>query len=333
MSNELHPLLSAQREKAKKLFKRICLPEALSDERTTYAVKYIIENALAYPIIIGKKEVAAAKGIDLSKCEVFDPEEYDMSEFVQYYQNKRREKEGKTDEEVKQLLLSDANTFGMLLVATGRADGLVSGAMSSTAKVLSPAFRLLGTDPNTSIVSSIFLMITNKTNYGSGGVLAFGDCAVNPDPNAEQLAEIAISSAETFAEMTETDPKVAMLSFSTYGSGRSDSATKVSEAFKLAQSKRPDLLIDGELQADAAIEESVADLKAPSSKVAGHANVLIFPNLDAGNIGYKLAQRFGDMHAIGPILQGIAKPVNDLSRGCNGQDIVQMVCITSLQVI
>ena len=228
--------------------------------------------------------------------------------------------------------MTDATYVGTMMVKMGDADGLVSGACHSTANTLRPALQILKTAPGTKLVSAFFIMCTNTPEYGDDGTLLFADCGLNINPNAEELSEIALASAESWkAFMPGLEPKVAMLSFSTMGSAKGDVPAKVQQATELANEKNPELALDGDLQLDAALVQSVADLKAPQSKVAGKANVLVFPDLESGNIGYKLVQRFGGAQAYGPILQGIAKPVNDLSRGCSADDIVGVVAITAVQ--
>ena len=242
-----------------------------------------------------------------------------------------RAKKGVTIEQAREQM-NDATYFGTMMVKMGDADGLVSGACHSTANTLRPALQILKTAPGTKLVSAFFIMCTKTPEYGAEGTLMFADCGLNIDPNADELSEIAIASAASWkAFMGDVEPKVAMLSFSTKGSAKGEVPEKVQEATKLANEKAPELALDGDLQLDAALVQSVADLKAPDSEVAGHANILVFPDLEAGNIGYKLVQRFGGAEAYGPILQGIAKPVNDLSRGCSADDIVGVVAITAVQ--
>ena len=237
-----------------------------------------------------------------------------------------------TIEQAKEITLNPVY-FGMLMVKDEdtKADGLVSGAAHSTADTLRPALQILKTAPDTKLVSAFFVMVVPNCEYGSNGTFIFGDAGLNANPNPEELSEIAISSSKSFKQLVGEEPKVAMLSYSTYGSAKSALVDKMQEATKLAKEKAPELKLDGELQLDAAIVDSVAKSKAPSSDVAGSANVLIFPNLDAGNIGYKLTQRLAKAEAYGPILQGIAKPVNDLSRGCSAEDIAGVVAITAIQ--
>ena len=236
-----------------------------------------------------------------------------------------------TPEQARELATGDTLYYGALMVKSGDADGMVAGAINSTGNVLRPALQIIKTAPGISVVSGAFIMEVPDQQYGDHGVLIFGDCAVIPDPTADELAAIAIASAQTGKQLTGMDPKVAMLSFSTKGSAKHDDVTKVQQATAKVHELAPDLVCDGELQADAALVESVGALKAPGSTVAGHANVLIFPDLQAGNIGYKLVQRFAGASAVGPIVQGLAKPVNDLSRGCSVEDIVGVVAITAVK--
>ena len=243
-----------------------------------------------------------------------------------------RKAKGMTEEEAARKA-KDPLYLGCLMIKAGDADGEIAGARGTTADTIRPAFQILKTKPGVGIVSGAFLMITPAKHLGENGILVFADCAVNPCPNATELAQIAISTAETARSLAGIEPKVAMLSFSTKGSAKHELIDKVTEALRIAKELAPDLAIDGELQADAALIPSVAEKKAPGSNVAGQANVLVFPDLQAGNIGYKLVERFSGADAIGPILQGIAAPVNDLSRGCKVQDIVQMVVITANQAI
>ena len=235
-----------------------------------------------------------------------------------------------TIEKAKEFML-DNIYFGMMMVKNGDADGLVSGAAHSTADTLRPALQILKTKPGTKLVSTFNLMIVPNCEYGNNGVFIFSDCGLNPKPNSDELSEIAISSAESYKQLVCDIPKVAMLSYSTYRSASSEDVDKIREATKLAKEKAPDLLIDGEMQLDSAIVPSVGKSKAPGSNVAGKANILIFPDLNAGNIGYKLVERLAKAEAYGPVCQGMAKPVNDLSRGCKAEDIVGVVAITALQ--
>ena len=314
--------------------KRIVLPET-EDERTYRAVAKAIEEDIADIILIGKADVVAEKekeyGVDLSKATVIDPEKSDK---LQSYIDKLvelRKKKGMTPEQAKDTLLNQYIYYGVMMVKMGDADGLVSGACHSTANTLRPSLQILKTAPGTKLVSAFFLMNVPNCEYGDNGTFAFADCGLNQNPTAEELAAIAGSTAKSFKALTGHDPRVAMLSYSTMGSAKHDDVTKVQEATKIAKEEYPDIALDGEMQLDAAIVPSVGEFKAPGSKVAGHANVLIFPNLDAGNIGYKLVQRLAKAEAYGPMTQGIAAPVNDLSRGCSWEDIVGVIAITAVQ--
>ena len=285
-------------ESAKNNRKKIVLPEG-DEERTLVASQRIKEEGLADVYLVGSEQVIRkAKGMTVEKA-------------------------GK--------IVRDPLYFGTMMVKMGDADGMVSGAVHTTGDLLRPGLQIIKTAPGVSVVSSFFIMMVPGSQYGEGGMLLFSDCAVNPNPNADQLAAIAIATADTAKNLCKMDPKVAMLSFSTMGSADHDLVTKVRVATEKAKELRPDLDIDGELQLDAAIVGKVASQKAPNSKVAGNANVLVFPDLQAGNIGYKLVQRFANAEAIGPVCQGFAKPINDLSRGCSSEDIVNVVAITAVQ--
>ena len=313
--------------------KKIVLPEG-DEERTIVAAEKIQELGLALPILVGDKEVIFSKakdlGVDLSGVEIINPSESSRLEaYVQEFYELRKSK-GMTIEKAEKIV-RDPLYFGTMMVKMDDADGMVSGAVHTTGDLLRPGLQIIKTAPGVSVVSSFFIMMVPGSTYGENGMLLFSDCAVNPNPNAEQLAAIAIATADTAKKLCKIDPKVAMLSFSTMGSADHEMVDKVRKATELAKELRPDLLIDGELQLDAAIVESVAKQKAPNSKVAGKANVLIFPDLQSGNIGYKLVQRFAGAEAIGPMCQGFAKPINDLSRGCNSEDIVNVVVLTAVQ--
>ena len=305
--------------------KTIVLPEG-EDPRTIEAAKKIVEEDLANLVILGDPAQ-----IDVPGVTVIDPATAEQHEAYAAKFAELRAKKGVTIEQAREQM-NDATYFGTMMVKMGDADGLVSGACHSTANTLRPALQILKTAPGTKLVSAFFIMCTKTPEYGADGTLLFADCGLNIDPTADELSEIALASAESWkAFMPGVDPKVAMLSFSTKGSAKGDVPTKVQEATKLANEKNPELALDGDLQLDAALVQSVADLKAPGSTVAGNANILVFPDLEAGNIGYKLVQRFGGAEAYGPVLQGIARPVNDLSRGCSADDIVGVVAITAVQ--
>ena len=321
------------KQKAKKNLKTIVLPEA-TDIRVLKATQKICEEEFAKIVLIGDKEeiskIANENNINIAKANIVDPEK---SEKVNLYANEfyeLRKEKGITLEEAKKIML-DPIYFGVMMVKLNDADGLVSGAIHSTADTLRPALQILKTAPNTKLVSAFFIMNVPNCEYGDNGIFIFGDCGLNVDPNPEELAEIAISSAKSYRQLIEKEPKVAMLSYSTHGSAKSEKVDKVIKATEIAKEKDKELIIDGELQLDSAIIEEVAKIKTPKSEVAGHANTLIFPNLDSGNIGYKLVQRLAKAEAYGPLCQGIAKPVNDLSRGCSAEDIVGVVAITCVQ--
>ena len=317
--------LDRMKAAAKSDKKTIVLPEG-EDPRTIEAAKKIIEEDLANLVILGDPDV-----IDVPGATVIDPRRAEKKDAYAAKFAELRAKKGVTLPEAMEQM-NDATYFGTMMVKMGDADGLVSGACHSTANTLRPALQILKTAPGTKLVSAFFIMCTKTPEYGAEGTLLFADCGLNINPTADELSEIALASAESWkAFMPGVDPKVAMLSFSTKGSAKGDVPTKVQEATKLANEKNPELALDGDLQLDAALVQSVADLKAPGSAVAGNANILVFPDLEAGNIGYKLVQRFGGADAYGPILQGIAKPVNDLSRGCSADDIVGVVAITAVQ--
>ena len=317
--------LQRMKDAAKADKKTIVLPEG-EDPRTIEAAKKIVEEGLANLVILGDPAE-----IDVDGVTVIDPKNAEQHEAYAAKFAELRAKKGVTIEQAREQM-NDATYFGTMMVKMGDADGLVSGACHSTANTLRPALQILKTAPGTKLVSAFFIMCTKTPEYGAEGTLLFADCGLNINPTADELSEIALASAESWkAFMPGVDPKVAMLSFSTKGSAKGDVPTKVQEATKLANEKNPELALDGDLQLDAALVQSVADLKAPGSTVAGNANILVFPDLEAGNIGYKLVQRFGGAEAYGPVLQGIAKPVNDLSRGCSADDIVGVVAITAVQ--
>ncbi len=320
-------------EVAKSNKKTIVLPEGTED-RTLVAVQEIQKQGFAYPVLIGNEdeinEKAKSLDVDLSGVKIIDPEKSDRLEaYVEAFYELRKKK-GMTMEKADKIV-RDPLYFATMMVKLDDADGMVSGAVHTTGDLLRPGLQIIKTAPGVSCVSSFFIMLVPGSKYGENGLLLFSDCAVNPNPNEDQLAAIAIATAETAKNLCKMEPKVAMLSFSTMGSADGELVQKVRKATEIAKELRPDLNIDGEVQLDAAIVEKVAAQKAPNSTVAGKANVLVFPDLQAGNIGYKLVQRFANAEAIGPICQGFAKPINDLSRGCCSDDIVKVVAITAVQ--
>lgn len=315
--------LKSMKAAAKADKKTIVLPEG-EDQRTIDAARTIVSEGIANLVILGDPS-----SIDVEGVQVIDPATAPNRQAYADAFYELRKAKGVTPEQAYEQM-ADATYYGTMMVKLGDADGLVSGACHSTANTLRPALQILKTAPGTKLVSSFFIMCT-PTEYGEGGTLLFADCGLNIAPDADQLSEIAIASAATWKSLIGTEAKVAMLSYSTMGSAGGDTATKVQEATRLAKEKAPELVLDGDLQLDAALEASVGKLKAPDSKVPGQANVLVFPDLAAGNIGYKLVQRFAKAEAYGPVLQGIAAPVNDLSRGCSADDIVGVVAITAVQ--
>lgn len=323
------------KNKAKANKKTVVLPET-TDMRTLTAAAEVISEGIADIILVGKedeiKAKAEAEGLDLAKASFVDPENCDhLNTYIESLCEARKSK-GLLPEDAKEILLSNPLFFGATMVRVGDADGMVAGAINSSANVLRAALQVVKTAPGTEIVSAFMLMDTQAKDMGENGCFVFADCGLNQNPNPEQLAAIASSSAKTFEQLIGATPRVAMLSHSTCGSAKHDDVTKVVEATNIAKEKYPQYLICGELQLDAAIVPEVAASKAPRSEVAGKANVLVFPDLDAGNIGYRLVQRLGGAQAFGPITQGIAKPVNDLSRGCVASDIVGAVAITCVPV-
>lgn len=321
------------KERAKKNIKTIILPET-EDIRVLEATQKILKEGYSNIILIGNEEktlkLAKEHNLNIEGANIIDPiksEKY--NEYVNKFYELRKAK-GITIEQAKEIMQNYVY-FGMMMVKNGDADGLVSGAAHSTADTLRPALQILKTAPNTKLVSAFFLMVVPNCEYGENGTFIFSDAGLNPNPTSDELSEIAISSAKSFEQLVGKEAKVAMLSYSTYGSAKSDLVDKVVEATKLLKEKAPELSADGEMQLDAAIVPEIGMSKAPGSKVAGHANTLIFPDLNAGNIGYKLVQRLGKAEAYGPLCQGIAKPVNDLSRGCSSDDIAGVVAITAVQ--
>lgn len=332
MSNIIEQLISRARSNKQ----RIVLPESL-EERTLTAADKSLADDIADIILIGNPDeihaLAAKLGLQhIDKATIIDPATSELTEEYAQLLFELRKSKGMTIEEAHKKVL-DPLYFGCLIIKSGHADGQISGALSTTGETLRPALQIIKCAPGITCVSGAMLLITNAHEYGEDGVLVMGDVAVTPMPDANQLAQIAVCTAQTAQAVAGIDPKVAMLSFSTKGSAKHDVVDKVVEATRLAHEMAPELQIDGELQADAALVPSVGEKKCPGSPIAGHANVLVAPCLEVGNIGYKLVQRLGGAEAIGPILQGIARPVNDLSRGCSVDDIYKMVAITACQAI
>ena len=320
------------KERARANKKTIVLPESM-DARVIEAASKILEEGFANIVLLGDPEEIAkvAPQFDISGATIIDPKTSEkLEEYVDVLVELRKKK-GMTPEEARNLMTSDYMFYACMMAKCNDADGVVSGACHSTANTLRPALQIIKTKPGTKLVSSFFLMVVPDCECGDNGTFVFSDCGLNQNPTAEELAAIAGSSAESFKLLTGNEARVAMLSYSTMGSAKHDDVTKVQEATRIAKEEYPDLLRDGELQLDAALVASVGNSKAPGSPVAGKANTLIFPNLDAGNIGYKLVQRLAKAEAYGPVCQGIAKPVNDLSRGCFADDIVGVVAITAVQ--
>ena len=321
------------KQRAKQEIKTIVLPEA-TDARILEAAQIIKEEGYAKVILIGNEEdvrkLANEKNIDLGETEIIDPSKSKETERYAKELYELRKAKGMTEEQANQLVLEPVY-YGMMMVKLDEADGLVSGAAHSTSDTLRPALQILKTAPGTKLVSAFFVMVVPDCKYGENGTFIFADSGLNEEPDSEKLSEIAISSSKSFEQLVGKEPKVAMLSYSSYGSAHSASTEKVIEATKLVKEKEPNLLVDGELQLDAAIVPEVAEFKAKGSPLKGEANVLVFPDLGAGNIGYKLVQRLAKAEAYGPLCQGIAKPVNDLSRGCSSEDVAGVVAITAVQ--
>lgn len=321
------------KERARQNLKTIVLAEG-EDIRTLEAADTVLKEGYAKIIILGNtakiQEMAASKGLNLDGAQIIDPETSDKTAgYAEKFYEMRKNK-GMTPE-VAAETVKNTLYFGVMMVNEGEADGMVAGACNSSANVIRPSLQILKTKPGTKLVSAFFIIVVPDCEYGENGTFVFADSGLNEDPDADALSEIAISSAASFQQLVGAEPKVAMLSYSTYGSAKSHLVDKVQEATRLAKEKRPDIKLDGEMQLDAAIVPSVGASKAPESDIAGQANVLVFPDLNAGNIGYKLAQRLAKAEAYGPVLQGIKKPVNDLSRGCSAEDIAGVVAITCVQ--
>ena len=322
------------KEKARSDRKTIVMPET-NDKRTLIAAAHVLQEGIANIIMVGNEEKimdgAGWLEVDLTGVTVIDPNKTDkLDEYVEILYETRKAK-GMTMEKAREILLSDPLTFGVVMVKANDADGMVAGACHATADVLRPSLQILRTAPGVKLVSAFFILDVPDCEYGEHGTFLFADCGLNQDPSSEELAAIADTSAKSFKQLIGAKPIIAMLSHSTKGSAHHALVDKVVKAVEIAHEEYPNLTLDGELQTDAALVPKVAKSKAPDSDVAGKANVLIFPNLDAGNIGYKLVQRLGRAEAYGPMLQGIARPVNDLSRGCSWEDIVGVVALTAVQ--
>ncbi|WP_345241865.1 phosphate acetyltransferase [Pontibacillus salipaludis] len=318
-------LFDSLRDKLSNTTKRIVLPEG-SDERILEAASKLAQEGAVTPVLVGNpdelKQKASDLNLDLGSADILDPNNY--SQFDSMVASFVERRKGKATEEKAREILKDENYFGTMLVYMGEADGLVSGAAHSTADTVRPALQIIKTKPGIKKTSGIFIMVKDEEKY------AFADCAINISPDSQDLAEIALASADT-AKLFDIDPRVAMLSFSTKGSAQSPETEKVTEAVKIAKEQNPELALDGEFQFDAAFVPSVAEKKAPGSELNGDANVFVFPSLEAGNIGYKIAQRMGGFDAVGPVLQGLNQPVNDLSRGCSADDVYKLSLITAAQ--
>ena len=328
-------LIEQIKAKAKSNLKTIVLPESY-DERMLYAAQQVVEQGLAKVVILGNpaeiQAAAAARGVNLAGVELLEPKSSPkLKEYIDAFVELRKAK-GMTPEEAEKTLTAQDNLYyAGMMVRLGDAAGEVAGATSTTGNVLKAAFQTVGSAPGIKTVSSYFFMVTKTPTFGENGIILFADCAVNPNPDAQALAEIAVATARNCKAFLDVDARVAMLSFSTKGSSAHSDIDKVTQAMAIAKQIDPNIQIDGELQADAALLPKVGEKKAPGSPVAGKANVLIFPDLDAGNISYKLVERVAGAEAVGPIIQGLAKPVNDLSRGCSVEDIVNVTAITAVQ--
>ena len=323
-------LLEQIKNKARTDKKTIVLAEG-HDPRTVKAAAIVRDEKIADIVILGNEEQIRSFGEDLTGVKIIDPAKSEwLEDFADTYYEMRKAK-GMTPEKAMELMKTDVLVFGAMMVKKGKVDGMVAGAVNSTSNVIRAAVTVIKMAPGIKYASSCFIMESPYPEFGDNGKMVYGDCGFVIDPDADQLSDIAIATAKTAHDVVDIDPKVAMLSFSTKGSAKHERIDKVVHALNIVKESHPELDIDGEMQLDAAIVPVVAKQKAPGSTVAGHANVLVFPNLESGNIGYKIAQRFGGYMAIGPVMQGLAKPVNDLSRGCVAEDIVAAAAITALQ--
>jgi phosphate acetyltransferase len=334
VGGDMH-LVDQIKAKARTNLQTVVLPEGY-DDRMIQAAGQIVADGLANIVLLGNEQTLQGKadelGVSLEGVTILDPTSAPTLDGYVAELVALREKKGLTAEQARELLTAEDNLFfAAMMVRQGDAGGAVAGAYNTTGDVLRAAFQVIGTAPGMKTVSSVFLMVTKNPEFGENGILLFADCAVNPNPNAQALAEIAVSTARSCKSFLGVDARVGMLSFSTKGSAKHEDADKVLEALAIAKELDPTLQIDGELQADAALLPKVGEKKAPGSPVAGKANTLIFPDLDAGNIGYKLVERVAGAEAVGPIIQGLAKPVNDLSRGCSVDDIISVAAITAVQ--
>ena len=329
-------LIEKIKKSAQKKLRTIVLPES-EDERVLQATQIALEEKTANIVLIGNEDEINANakscGANITGARIIDPKSFkNINKYVDELVELRKSK-SLSKEEALETLKNECRFFACMMVRLGDADGLVAGSNSATSDVLRAAFQVIKTAPNIKTVSSAFVMETNDGNFGDNGLILFADCAVLPDPTAQQLADIASSTAATAASVVGLKPRVAMLSFSTMGSAKHPLVSKVQEAVEILKSRNVDFEFDGEMQADAAIIKAIGAKKAPNSKVAGNANILVFPDLQSGNIGYKLVQRFSGAAAHGPIIQGLNKPVNDLSRGCSVEDISNLIAITATQVV
>jgi phosphate acetyltransferase len=325
-------LIEDIRKRAVKAGKKIVLPES-DDARTFEALDYILDNKIAKIILVGQDGVRGkVKSGNSADLEIIDPLKYKETDKVAAEYFELRKAKGMTQEEASGIVRKDYLTFGAMLVRIGKADGFVAGASHTTADTVRAALRCLRIDRTIGVAAGSFLMQVPNSPYGEKGVFVFADCGVNPEPNARQMAGIAVLSADLFRKLTSKTPKVAFLSYSSKGSATGPLVDKVKEAVARAKEISPELLVDGEFQVDSAIVPEVAKIKCPASDVAGNANVLIFPDLNSGNISYKLTQRLSDARAVGPLLMGLTKPCSDLSRGCSAEDIIDAVAVTAIRV-